>query len=58
MLNLENVLFIEEKLSMISEKLKKVKHEAESSAIIELCEDWWEMVRHEQVLFDVFVIYN
>lgn len=28
------------------------------SSIIELCEDWWEALRQETVLFDVYKIFN
>lgn len=45
MINLENVLFLEEKVSSLSEKLKKANHSEEQGAIIEICEDWWEMLR-------------
>ena len=35
--------------------LKKSNYMEYSGSIIELCEDWWEMLRQETVLFDVYV---
>ena len=44
-LNLENVLFIEDRIYAMLDKLKKSNHNDEQGTIIELCEDWWEMLR-------------
>lgn len=49
------MLFLEEKVSQMNEKIKKNNCDEETTSIIELCEDWWEMLRQEQVLFDVYV---
>jgi len=45
MINLENVLFIEDRIFLMYEKLKSQNYLDESQKIIELCEDWWELLR-------------
>ena len=62
-LNLENVLYVEDRLSSINDLLKAIlpssasviENQNTSMGIIELCEDWWEILRQETVLFDVYV---
>ena len=49
------MLLVEDKLCKISDMLKKNSHIKEQSTIINLCEDWWEMLRQEQVLYEVHV---
>jgi uncharacterized protein (DUF1499 family) len=50
-LNLENVLYIEDRLSTMSELLKVIQSPPSAASIqactsiIELCEDWWEALR-------------
>jgi len=45
MINLENVLFIEDRIHLMYEKLKSPNYIEESQKVIELCEDWWELLR-------------
>ncbi len=52
MVNLENVLFLEDRIWLISEKIKN------SHSVLDLCEDWWELLRHESVLFEVEKIFK
>ena len=49
------MLLLEERLNKINEILKKQNQYSDSSDIIYLCEEWWEMFRSEKVLFDVYV---
>jgi hypothetical protein len=37
------------------EKLKSLNFVDEGSRIVELCEDWWELLRQEASLFEVYV---
>jgi hypothetical protein len=55
---------VEDRLSSINDLLKAIlpgaaasgiENQNTSMAIIELCEDWWEILRQETVLFDVYV---
>ncbi|CDW88680.1 UNKNOWN [Stylonychia lemnae] len=55
MINLENVLFIEDRIFLMNEKLKSANYLEESQKIIELCEDWWELLRQESSLFEIYV---
>ncbi|TNV84989.1 hypothetical protein FGO68_gene2181 [Halteria grandinella] len=64
-LNLENVLYIEDRLSTMCELLKVIQAPSANptsqqacTSIIELCEDWWEALRSETVLFDVYKIFS
>lgn len=49
------MLFIEDRLTGISEILKKQGYSELGHQVIEYCEDWWELLRQETVLFDVYV---
>eukprot|EP00347_Sterkiella_histriomuscorum_P008362 403345391 len=58
MLNLENVLFIEDRLHLVYERLRSNNYLEETFKIIELCEDWWELLRQEASLFEVYKIFK
>lgn len=47
------MLFIEDRIYLMSESLKRDM--GEGTKIVELCEDWWELLRQEQLLFEVYV---
>jgi hypothetical protein len=51
-LNLESVLFIEDRLYCIYDKIK------EESSVVEMCEDWWEVARNEIILFEIYKIFK
>jgi len=47
MINLENVLLLEQKLTQINENIGK------STNVHELCEDWWEINQNETMLHNL-----
>ena len=49
-MNLENLLFLEDRLQALAHL-----HTKEPSATIEACEDWWDVVRQDTALFEVYV---
>ena len=57
-INLENVLFVEDRISLMHDKLKSPGFAEEGGRIVELCEDWWEILRQEPSLFEVYVSTN
>ena len=49
------MLIIEDRIRALYEKVRKGNSQEDSPLIIELCEDWWETARSDQVLFEVYV---
>lgn len=39
----------------MNEKLRMFNYLDETGRIIELCEDWWELLRQDSTLFEVYV---
>lgn len=39
----------------MQDRLKVVNYQEEGHRIVELCEDWWELLRQETILFEVYV---
>jgi len=37
------------------DKLKSPNYMEEGARVVELCEDWWEILRLESLLFEVYV---
>jgi len=52
LLNMENVIFFEDRIWAIGENLRK------QESTLEICEDYWEMIRQEAVLFQVHRIFK
>ena len=48
-------MFIEDRLGQMQDRLKVVNYQEEGQRIVELCEDWWELLRQETILFEVYV---
>jgi len=58
MINLENVLLVEDRISLMHDKLKSPNYMEEGARVVELCEDWWEILRLESLLFEVYKIFK
>lgn len=49
------MLFIEDRIYQMNEKLRLINFIEEGQKLVELCEDWWELLRQDATLFEVYV---